>query len=320
MSAAAIRRRQKSLNPDNPAIAGLTVAAWLERQPDTASAKAAYRSMIEGLWCQALERIPLWHLADNDRRITNEMSELQHFLRETMHSLAEDLAGTLGPAVRLSTPARRVEHGADGVRIAADGLAVEARQAVLALPLSRAGRLDYAPALPPKLAQALAVWEGGAVVKLKLRYARPFWRYAGLSGMVMWRDLHGLFACDSSPDDGHAGLTVFVGGPLSLRWLEDGEDAVAAKVLERLTAALGPQAGRPLAIAADRWTGDEWSDGGYGDLVLDVNARDAEAVILHGHGPLHFASSDIAPSYPGYVEGAITAGRAAAARLLKSVR
>ena len=74
---------------------GLTVAAWLDRQHDPPG-KAAFRSMIEGLWCQALEKLPLWHLIDNDRRITNEVSELQYFLRETMHSLADDLAGDLG--------------------------------------------------------------------------------------------------------------------------------------------------------------------------------------------------------------------------------
>jgi monoamine oxidase len=320
MAAAAIRYREKMLDPNDAAIAGLTVADWLALQPDPPAAKAAYRSMIEGLWCHPLEIIPFWHLVDNDRRVTNQVSELQYFLRETMHSLAEDLAGTLGPALRLDTPVRRVEHGAGGLTLIADGLTVKARQAVIALPMSRAGRLDYAPALPPQLAHALSVWKGGSVAKLKLRYARPFWRDAGLSGMVAWRDVHGMFACDSSPDDGHAGLTVFVGGPLSLNWLERGEDALVATVLGRLSAALGPDAGKPLDVALARWSGDEWNDGGYGDLILDIAARDAEAIIRAGHGPLVFASSDIALSFPEYVDGAITSGHAAAAKVLKAFR
>ena len=92
----AIRERMNGIEPDDPAIAGLTVAAWLERQDDGADAKSAFRSMVEGLWCQDAERIPLWYLIDNDRRITNEVSELQYFLGETMHSLAEDMARELG--------------------------------------------------------------------------------------------------------------------------------------------------------------------------------------------------------------------------------
>ena len=88
----AIRERMNGIEPDDPAIAGLTVAAWLQRQDDDPNAKSAFRSMVEGLWCQDADRIPLWYLIDNDRRITNEVSELQYFLGETMQSLAEEMA------------------------------------------------------------------------------------------------------------------------------------------------------------------------------------------------------------------------------------
>ncbi|TIT55807.1 MAG: flavin monoamine oxidase family protein, partial [Mesorhizobium sp.] len=74
----AIRERMNRIEANDPAIEGLTVADWLEGQNDTADAKAAFRSMIEGLWCLALEKVPLWYLIDNDRRITNEVPELQY--------------------------------------------------------------------------------------------------------------------------------------------------------------------------------------------------------------------------------------------------
>ncbi|WP_292295281.1 FAD-dependent oxidoreductase, partial [Mesorhizobium sp.] len=108
VTAMAIRDRMNWTEPDDPAIAGLTVASWLERQTDPVDAKAAFRSMIEGLWCLALEKVPLWYLIDNDRRITNEVPELQYSLRETMQSLAADLAGDLGDRLRLNEPVIRV--------------------------------------------------------------------------------------------------------------------------------------------------------------------------------------------------------------------
>ncbi len=73
--------------------------------------------MIEGLWCQALEKLPLWHLIDNDRRITNEVSELQYFVRETMQSLADDLAGDLGDRLRLNAPVATDRARTEGVRL-----------------------------------------------------------------------------------------------------------------------------------------------------------------------------------------------------------
>ncbi|TKA98612.1 MAG: flavin monoamine oxidase family protein, partial [Mesorhizobium sp.] len=98
----------------------------LDRQADADDAKAAFRSMIEGLWCLAMERLPLWYLIDNDRRVTNEVSELQYFVRETMHSLADDLARDLGDRLRLNTAVEAIEDGPGGVRVVSPAGAIEA--------------------------------------------------------------------------------------------------------------------------------------------------------------------------------------------------
>ena len=320
LASMAIRERMNGIEPDDPAIAGMTVAAWLERQPDPVDAKAAFRSMIEGLWCLALDKVPLWHLIDNDRRITNEVPELQYSLRETMQSLADDLAGDLGDRLRLNEPVARIESGPTGVCVAAASGVVEARTVLVALPPATAAKLDFAPALPTGLARALGVWESGAVIKILVRYARPFWRQRDLSGMVMWRDLPGLFACDASKDDAHAALVVFVGGPLALRWRELGEAALRAEVTARLVDALGPDAGDMLDFSRRDWTHDRWSGGAYSDLIVEVTARDAERIILAGAPPVYFAASEVSPSFPGYVEGAIVAGRIAAGKIAAALQ
>ncbi|TPI10918.1 flavin monoamine oxidase family protein [Mesorhizobium sp. B4-1-1] len=314
--AMAIRERMNRIEPDDPSIAGLTVATWLKRQKDTTDAKAAFRSMIEGLWCLALDKVPLWYLIDNDRRITNEVFELQYFLRETMQSLADDLAADLGDRLRLNEPVARVEHGPQGVRIVSARGVIEARAALIALPPATAAKLDFVPALPAALAGALGVWESGAVIKILVRYAKPFWRERTLSGMVMWRDQPGLFACDASKDADHVALVVFVGGPLALRWHALGEAALQAEITARLVQALGPQAADIVDFSVRDWTHDRWSGGAYSDLITDVTARDAERVILAGAPPVHFACSELSPSFPGYVEGAIVAGRIAAQKII----
>ncbi|TGQ57568.1 flavin monoamine oxidase family protein [Mesorhizobium sp. M1C.F.Ca.ET.193.01.1.1] len=318
--AMAIRERMNRIEPDDPSIAGLTVAAWLERQTDLVDAKAAFRSMIEGLWCLALEKVPLWYLIDNDRRITNETFELQYFLRETMQSLADDLAGDLADRLRLSEPVTRIEHGADGVRLTTAGGVVQARAVLVALPPATAAKLDFTPALPAELAKALSVWESGAVIKILVRYARPFWRVRELSGMVMWRDMPGLFACDASRDAEHAALVVFIGGPLAQRCRKLAAAALRAEVTAKLVDALGPDAADILDFNQRDWTDDRWSGGAYSDLIVDVTARHAERTILAGAPPVHFASSEVSPSFPAYVEGAIVAGRIAAGKILASLQ
>ena len=317
--AMAIRERMNGIEPDDASIAGLTVAAWLELQKDTAEARAAFRSMIEGLWCLALDKVPLWYLIDNDRRITNEVFELQYFLRETMQSLADDLAADLGDQLRLNEPVARIEHGQRGIRVVSTGGVIEAGAALVALPPATAAKLDFAPALPAELAKALSVWESGAVIKILVRYASPFWRERDLCGMVMWRDQPGLFACDASTDAGHAALVVFVGGPLALRWHPLGEAALRAEVTARLVEALGSRAADIVDFSSRDWTHDRWSGGAYSDLIVDVTARHAEQAILTGAPPVYFAASEVSPSFPGYVEGAIVAGRIAAGKIQSAI-
>ena len=76
---------------------------------------------------------------------------------------------------------------------------------------------------------------------------------------------------------------------------------------------------RPPGPDSRDWTDDAWSGGAYSDLVMDLSAYDTEDVLRAGDGPIQFASSELSPSFPGYVEGAIIAGRLAASKLLAAL-
>ena len=315
-----LRERMNLISPDDPSLAGMSVAGWLDRQDEPDSVKAAFRAMIEGLWCLGLERLPVWHLIDNDRRITNEVGELQYQLAGTMQALAQDLADGLGERLRLNTPVTGIERGAHGVTVHAADITHEADAVLIAVPPVMAGRIVQQPELPVELERALGAWESGTVIKVLLRYADAFWRRDGRSGTVMWREPSGLFAFDCSSDSGHTTLAFFIGGPLAVEWRARGEDFVRAETTARLTAALGQKAGDMLDMTVRDWTGDVWSGGAYSDLIVDGDARDAEKIIRAGAPPLFFASSELSPSFPGYIEGAIVAGRAAAATVTAFLR
>ena len=86
--------------------------------------------------------------------------------------------------------------------------------------------------------------------------------------------------------------------------------------LRKVREALGPDAGDILDFSSRDWIHDRWSGGAYSDLIVDVTARDAEQTILAGAPPVHFAASELSPSFPGYVEGGIVAGRIAAGKII----
>jgi len=116
-----------------------------------------------------------------------------------------------------------------------------------------AGRIAYDPPLPAPTAEALGAWRSGSVIKAFVRYATTFWRDKGLSGTVFFLEPHGLYACDASHGDERAAVVVFIGGRLATEWAARGEDAVKARIIDRLKTALGPKAAEPLDSALRDW-------------------------------------------------------------------
>lgn len=317
----AIRRRVKSeLSPDDPAIAGLSVRTWTDRQPEGEDARATFLSAIEGLWCQPAERLPLWYLVSNDRRITNRVPELQYYPGGTMHALAEDWARELGDRVQLDEAVLAVERTGRRLRVKTARGTIAASHVVVAVPPVMARRIVHDPVLPADVVRALAAWRSGRVIKAMVRYRRPFWRDTGLSGSVMFLDPHGQYVCESSSDVAHARLTFFAGGSVVDAWRRLGADARRARLLAVLVECLGPEARDSLDVTMRDWTDDTWSGGGYSDTIMDMAATDAENVLRAGVPGISFGCSELASAYPGYVEGAIVAGRAAARQVAEVLR
>lgn len=314
-----LRERIIGLDPADPALAALTVGQWVARQtnldPDVA---AAFLRLIEGLWCRPPDEIAFAWLASNDARNTSEHSEMESFLAGTMHALAEDIAAGLGTRLRLSSPVTRIGYGEGGATVHTGARRYEAARVILCVPPVIAGRIAYDPPPPPSVRKALAAWGTGDVVKLFIRYEVPFWRARGLAGTVIWSEPHGLYACDAGHGD-LSGLSMFIGGRLARFWHGRHEAELRTFVRERLVEALGEEAGSILEISIRDWADDPWSGGAYSDVVVDPQAGDAETPLRHGFGPIRFASSELSPRYPGYIEGAVIMGRLAAREAIEAL-
>ena len=313
-----LRERMRSLDPTDPALARLTVGQWIDRQTDLPSdVTGSFRRLVKGLWCRAPEDVALAYLVSNDRRITNVYPELEMFLGGTMHALADHLAAGLGDRLRLSAPATSIIIMQDKVEVDIEGRALTAGQVIIAVPPVMARRIEISPPLPGTLTRALKAWEPGCAIKLQIGYETPFWRNKGLSGSVMWSDPQGIYACDASHDD-YFGIVVFLGGPLASEWHKRSQTELAAFVTSELSAAFGDPSQKPISVCIRDWVNDAWSDGAYSDVITDLDATDAETILLKGLPRLRFACSELSPSFPGYIEGAIVAGKQATQSVLQN--
>ena len=116
-----------------------------------------------------------------------------------------------------------------------------------------------------------------------------------------------------------AALVCFLAGDAAMLYAGASEAELHAAVVRSLVRFFGDEAReRLLEVHSCEWGADEWSRGCPVNLLGVGNAARHEAAMrtpLYG-GRLHWASTEAAPAFVGYMEGAVRAGEAAAAAVL----
>src|SRR5690606_3533840 len=103
---------------------------------------------------------------------------------------------------------RRIQQSSEGVVIESERLRVEARRAIVAIPVPLADRIAYSPPLPGYRSQMHQRMAPGAVIKIHCVYETPFWRARGSNGRVMTDTGPVTVTFDNSPHDGKRGVLV----------------------------------------------------------------------------------------------------------------
>jgi monoamine oxidase len=297
------------------ADANVTFDSWVDGLEASECTKAAIRSTADGQMCLDHRSLGLAHVAHQLRRTPPLAEELQYSVEGTMHALAEQLAASLGDCVRLGAAVRRIDRHPGGLVVHTDGAAVRCRQVVMAVPPTAAAQLVFEPPLPDHLADALAGFRAGDVTKILVRYAQPFWHARGLDGTVRFNTPYGLYVADASASDAHA-LVMFVGGPLAATWRALGETARKEFAVQHLVNAFGDDAAAPIDVLVRDWPPDQWGGGGYCQFVTGLGEPVQIDVLMTGTDGVQFASTELAELFPGYIEGAVHAGRRAAQRTI----
>lgn len=231
--------------------------------------------------------------------------------------IAEAMAVALGGALRLSAPVRSIAQDDAGVSVTTDQGAYRAAYAVVAVPPALAQRIHYHRPLPAQrdgLCQRLPM---GSVIKVHVAYETPFWRRAGLSGQVA-SDRHAFnIVFDQTPPDERCGMLVgFIDGDHAIALSPAGPDERRRHVVSALVDYFGPQAAEPIGYDDQDWTAEEWSRGCYvataGPAVLTRFGPALRAPC----GRLHWAGTETATEWLGYLEGALQSGERASAEVL----
>jgi monoamine oxidase len=234
--------------------------------------------------------------------------------------IAERLAAELDGLVRLAAPVSRIEVRGDTVTATTPAGQFEGRQVIVTVPPLLAGRIEYEPALPPWREQLTQRMPMGSVIKCQVMYDEPFWRQEGLCGQATGDGMGSRVVFDNSPPDGSPGiLLAFLEGDEARRL---GREPLAVRrqaVVDSLVRYFGPRAAQPELYLERDWQQEKWSGGCYGTLFgPNVWTRYGQALRAPA-GPIHWAGTETATAWTGYMEGAIRSGADAAQAVLAAL-
>ena len=221
------------------------------------------------------------------------------------------------PARRAPLPGGADRPGTGGVTVHTRGLQVQAKRAIVAIPPTLAGRIEYKPKLPAERDQLTQRLPQGTLIKVTAVYHRPFWRDAGLNGTAVSYTGPANVTFDDSPQDGSAGVIFgFVGGDEARRFMRRSTAARRAAVLANFTTYFGSQAAHPRSYFETNWTGEEWTRGcpvaiaGPGTLLAYGPA------LRKPVGRIHWAGTETSTYWNGYMDGAVRSAERAAREVL----
>jgi monoamine oxidase len=302
---------------------GQTLADWCAANVRTPIARELIGLAGRTIWGSGPEELSMLHVVfyvsaagSFDKLIDTEGGAQQDRLQGGAQELALRLAAMLGDRVRLAAPVRRIEQSGDSLRVLADGFEVEAAAAIVAVPPAVAAGIEFDPVVPEGRRRLAERLQPGRLTKCIALYETPFWRQRGLSGESVTDAGPVTLTFDCSPRDGSAGVMLgFVGGPEAREIATMAPAERRAAVLVCFEKLFGPDAGHPVDYAEQEWAAEEWSGGGPTSNFGPGGWSECGPVLREPVGRIHWAGTETATVWSGYMEGALQAGERAAAEV-----
>ncbi len=306
---------------------GMTVESWKRTSVFTRKTRSVLDMAVRAIFCAEPGEISFLyflfylHSAGGLLMLTEvDRGAQQARFTTGTQMLSLRLAGLLGEEVILNASVRAIVQAQDGILIRSDTGEYEAQYVIVAVPPALAARIRYEPPLPAGRDQLAQRMPMGSVIKCVVFYERPFWRDQGFSGEAISDTGPVAFAFDDSPEDASRGaLVVFIAANAARRWGVRSAEERKAAVIQELARLFGPKATLPTDYVDKDWASDPWSLGCPVGPMPPGLLTASGAALRAPVGRIHWAGTETATVWNGYMEGAIESGERAAQEVLAAL-
>jgi len=306
----------------------ISAAQWLDRTALTRNGRRLMEILIRAVYtCEPHEvsMLSVLHYISSAGSIEVQASvedngAQQWLVRGGAFQMAERLADRLPQAcVKLNAAVDSLEQSGSGVRIRHARGEVKASRVIIAVAPQLVAAIHCSPALPAMRMQLQARMPMGSVIKAHVAYERPFWREQGWSGEVASdAGPFGPVFDATPPGSPHGVLVGFFDGGHSRMAAGAPEEMRRQMVVGSLQRYFGEQASSPIGYVDKDWISDPWSRGGYLATTPPGALTACGPALRSPCGRIHWAGSESATRWAGYMDGALESGERAAMEVIEA--
>ena len=313
--------------PDAAKLDATSFASWLDRRVRTSQGRAFHEIIAAAVFASEPDTMSLLHWLTYiqggfglERVIGVNGGAQQDRVVGGSWRVSVRLAEDLGDALVTSAPVRRIASSDDGVTVTTDAGTYEADQVIVAVPPNLAGRIDYEPALPARRDLLTQQLPHGHVIKVMVAYDEPWWRSEGLNGQAASADGPVGVVFDNTVPGHDPGILVgFYEGADALYWGERSPTARRQAFVDCLVRYFGPKAASPIDYVERDWAAEVWTRGCYGAHFPTGAWTRYGPALREPCGPIHWAGTETATRWMGYIDGAVQSGERAASEVLATL-
>ncbi|XP_061173212.1 amine oxidase [flavin-containing] A-like [Saccostrea echinata] len=234
------------------------------------------------------------------------------------------MAAELGNKVHLNSAVVKIqqEENQDVLIEDINGKKYQARYVISAVPLTILNKIHFTPALPDLKQQLIQRIPMGSIIKTVTYYKTAFWRDLDFNGIAASDNGPIVVSFDDTKPDGSSP------GIMGFLLANQARDLCALTKEERRRAICRHYATvfrnqeflKSIGYEEQNWMQEEYSGGCYSAVmppgVLSVYGR----VMREPFGKVHFAGTETATRWSGYMDGAIQSGERAVKELLERLQ
>jgi monoamine oxidase len=254
----------------------------------------------------------------------------QHLrVRQGTQLFANGLADTLPRGtILLNTPVRTVtqqrSNQQQGVHVqTTNEMVFSARKVITTVPSPVLKDISFSPPLPPAKLAWIQSSGYGFYTKAMMEFRSPFWIEKGCCGLVQsFVGPASVVRDTSSPADSKYVLTCFMAGDPGRAWAAKSASEREESLIEQLQQLFDVSGLKKdfVKMYAYDWVDDQWSGWGCPCASLTpgvIGSFGADTLRQPWHD-VHFAGTETAGEWKGYMEGACRSGERAAAEVIQS--